>query len=143
MNKKEEPKQPIVAPLSPIESKVDEKASDVLILHYKSKMSVASLAEIFSMEETEVQDLITTFAEQFSNIDNLYRVVEGMAKMKKRVVNIAAAERVEKLSPKDKEIADLKRQLKESEIRAEAYLEMIKVAEQLYKIPIRKKYGAK
>ncbi len=143
MKKEEETRAMFVAAMTGQQPITDDVVSDILILHYKNKMRVESLSKIFSVEERDVRHIIATFAAQFSNPDNLLRVVDSMVKMKKRESKETSDDRMERLPSKDKEIAELRRQLKESEIKAEAYLEMIKVAEQVYRIPIRKKYGAK
>ena len=143
MNKNDETTPVELSPLSKVVSCVQAPASDILILHYKNHLGIRSLAEIFSMEESEVGGIIANFARQFSNIDNLNNVVDCLIKMKKHTSKPDTAAGEEALSSKDREIADLKRRLRESEIKAEAYLEMIKVAERTFRIPIRKKYGAK
>ncbi len=132
-----------MAPSSGLDTVPEEVVPDIIILHYKRGMSFGSLSSIFSVEEEKIRHIITTFAGQFSNPANLDMVVEGMVKMKKNKLRNETEARPATLSPQEKEIAELRRQLKESEIKAEVYLEMIKVAEQVYNIPIRKKYGAK
>lgn len=120
----------------------DELVSDVLLLHFKSKLSIESIANIFSMDKSAVEKIISKFAEQFSTEYNLMNVVDALAKMKKknsrRQPECKAQEKTQ-----EAEIADLRRQLTEAQIKAEAYQEMISLAEQIYKIPIRKKFGAK
>ena len=49
----------------------------------------------------------------------------------------------EGLEALQKEVADLKKQLKYQEMRADAYDTMIDIAEKKFNIPIRKKAGAK
>ena len=49
----------------------------------------------------------------------------------------------EELEALQKEVADLKKQLKYQEMRADAYDTMIDIAEKKFNIPIRKKAGAK
>ena len=145
MRIKEQPKPQDRASIAGMISTMQERDSNILILHYNNNMSVDILARILSTPETEVERIITTFAEQFSSRDNLNKVVDYLIKMNKmRNAERKDASVISKsITDKDKEIAELKQMLKESEIRAEAYLEMIKVAEQTFKIPIRKKYGAK
>lgn len=143
MNKNDEPTAVVLPPLSKVVSCVQAHACDILILHYKNHLGIRSLAEIFSMEESEVDGIIANFEQQFSSIDNLNNVVDCLIKMKKHTAKLDTAAGGEAPSSKDREIADLRRRLRESEIKAEAYLEMIKVAEQAFRIPIRKKYGAK
>ena len=124
-------------------SKMSGQCTDMLVFHYKQGMSISSIASIFSVEESEVRLTISNFAELFSNKENLMHVVNGIIRMKQREKKEEAQSPKNELTNKDLEIASLKKQLKEAEIKAETYLEMIKVAEALYKIPIRKKSGAK
>lgn len=132
-------RQPIEASVS----RMDAQAADLLILHYKGRMDAAEIAGILSMDATEVDRIIRNFAELFSNERNLMCVIDGLVKMKKRERSASHPENAPEESAQAREIADLRRQLKEAQIKAEAYLEMVKVAEQVFKIPIRKKFGAK
>ncbi len=56
------------------------------------------------------------------------------------IIPQAQSEEVENLK---KRVKELEAQLRQSEIKAEFYDEMINVAEAKFKIPIRKKAGAK
>ncbi len=132
-------RQPIVASVPGM----DEKTSDLLILHYKGKMNAAEIAGILSLEASEVDRIICSFADLFSNERNLMCVIDGLVKMKKRERIASHLDNAPEASAEAQEIAELRRQLKEAQIKAEAYLEMVKVAEQVFKIPIRKKFGAK
>jgi hypothetical protein len=105
-------------------------------------MTKMQIAEIFSMQLCEVEQTIRNFAEQFSSEDYLMNVVNCLVKMKTNR-NKNAQKHAAAPSEKDNEIAILKKQLTDAQIAAEAYLEMIKLAEQLYGISIQKKTGAK
>ncbi len=143
MRKSEERKESTLPFIAGSVLGMDEKTSDLLILHYKGKMDAAEIAGILSMEEMEVDRIIRNFAELFSNERNLLCVIEGLVKMKKRERSTSHPENAVAETAAAQEIAELRRQLKEAQIKAEAYLEMVKVAEQVFKIPIRKKFGAK
>ncbi len=143
MRKSEERKESARPFIAGSVSGMDEKTSDLLILHYKGKMDAAEIADILSVEEMEVDRIIRNFAELFSNERNLMCVIEGLVKMKKRERSASHPESAVAETAAAQEIAELRRQLKEAQIKAEAYLEMVKVAEQVFKIPIRKKFGAK
>ena len=58
-------------------------------------------------------------------------------------IHIDDEEAAKVLKDKDLQIEKLKKALEEETLRADAYDEMIDVAESTYKIPIRKKAGAK
>lgn len=142
MSKEEEIKDSI-GPTMPVGiPELNERASDVLLLHYKSKLSLTSIANIFSMDKCEVEQTISKFAEQFSTENNLMNVVDALAKMKRKS-NVKRQDGQSSETTQAAEIASLRRQLAEARIKAEAYQEMIRLAEQVYNIPIRKKFGAK
>jgi hypothetical protein len=125
-------------------SDMSERTSDVLILYHKNHMTKMQIAEIFSMQLCEVEQTIRNFAEQFSSEDYLMNVVNCLVKMKtNRNKNAQKHTAAPSEKEKDHEIAILKKQLTEAQIASEAYLEMIKLAEQLYGISIQKKTGAK
>lgn len=119
----------------------DTLSRNILLLHFKRGMSATSIATIFSIGPEEVEEKIRNFTEQFSNRDYMHNVINALASMKMKnngQENLGPAE-----SDKDREIADLRRRLTEAEIRAEAYEEMVRLAEAAYGIRIRKKSGAK
>ena len=63
--------------------------------------------------------------------------------MRKRKVKPEAQPQSEQDKVLKKRFKELEDKLLQAEIKAEAYEEMIKIAEARYKIPIRKKTGAK
>lgn len=114
----------------------------MLILHFKRGMSSESIAQIFSQPVEEVEAKIRNFTSQFSNKDYLMNVINGLIAMNKKNakhLNVVPREEDER----DREIADLKRRLTDAQIKAEAYEEMVRLAEATYGISIRKKAGAK
>lgn len=119
----------------------EQKTRDILILHFKGGMSPTSIATIFSLSKEEVEEKISNFSRQFSNRTYLMNVINSLASMKIKRDKARGADKA--LTDKDREIADLRRRLTEAEIRAEAYEEMVRLAEVTYGISIRKKYGAK
>lgn len=144
MDTKETIQQEFGATMARKISSIQERDANILILHYRQNISPLSLSYIFSICEEDVKRIISTFAEQFSNTDNLYNVIDGLTRMKKEAKTMETSADVDKaLAAKDAEIANLKRRLTQSEIKAEAYEEMVRVAEEAFKIPIRKKFGAK
>ena len=120
---------------------IDCDVRDILLLHFKCGMSAESIATIFSLRPEDVEEKISTFTQQFSNESYLMNVINGLASMKKD--NRQSGRKTPEETDKDRELADLKRRLTQAEIRAEAYEEMIRLAEVRYGIPIRKKSGAK
>ncbi len=63
--------------------------------------------------------------------------------MRKRKVKLEAQPQIEQDKALKKRVKELEARLLQAEIKAEAYDEMIKIAEARYRIPIRKKTGAK
>ena len=63
--------------------------------------------------------------------------------LKKKSTEVAAPARVADVQALEAEIAVLRSQLKAEKLRADAYDEMINIAESKFKISIRKKVGAK
>lgn len=117
----------------------EQMTRDILLLHFKGGMSPASIATIFSLGREEVEEKISNFSGQFSNRTYLMNVIDGLASIKRDKVRVADKAPTDK----NREIADLRRRLAEAEIRAEAYEEMVRLAEATYGISIRKKAGAK
>lgn len=140
MKKKEVQQQATPCPKPATDSR---HTREILILHFKQGFSVETLSEIFSLPMQEVEQLISTFAGKFSRKEYMMNVIEGLINMKKE----RSKNQDEDSSPKDKsllmQIQELKRQLKDSQIETELYKEMVRTAEEVYKIPIIKKFGAK
>ena len=120
---------------------IETKTRNILVLHFKLGMSAESLATIFSLTIEEVEEKITNFTEQFSNRTYLMNVINGLASMKRKIAPQQPENRDE--TDKDREIAELRKRLKEAEIKAEAYEEMVRLAEDRYGTAIKKKIGAK
>ena len=70
------------------------------------------LAQIFSMNELEVSEIISNFASQFTKTDNLMNVVNSLQKMKRSTKKDNSEANAAVVSSKDLEIAVLKRWLK-------------------------------
>ena len=88
-----------------------------------------------------MEEKISNFAGQFSNKEYLMNVINALVPMNNRKEKGTS----DSSDPdaKDREIAELKKKLTEAEIRAEVYLETIRLAESTFGISIRKKSGAK
>lgn len=85
-------------------SSIQERDANILILHYRQNMSPHSLSYIFSICEEDVKGIISIFAEQFSDTDNLYNIIDGLTRMKKEAKTMDTSADVYKaLAPKDAE----------------------------------------
>lgn len=116
-------------------------SKNIVLLHFKLGMPAESIASIFSVATEMVEKIISNFSRQFSNRTYLMNVINALALMKNKDFTSQPADTPP--TDKDAEIADLKRRLKEAQIKAEAYEEMVRLAEIRFGIPIRKKSGAK
>ena len=114
-----------------------EKAVD---LYYREGLSVRRIAKIIPASKTTVMRWIANFAK-----DNPHKAPI----MKKRSIKPEHQVEQELLTdlPEDvkalqEEVLRLKKELKQEKMRADAYDMMIDLAEDAFKIPIRKKSGA-
>lgn len=139
MKETEESKQPKCDVMA---SAIQKQCRDILILHFKNGFSPEAISQIYSIRKSEVEKTIRNFAEAFSNQGYMMNVINGLVKMN-RASKMGNNESKLIQDAKDLEIAELKRQLTQAQIKAEAYQEMIRVAEATFHIPIRKKFGAK
>ena len=109
--------------------------SEVIRLHYEEGYGEDRIEQLLPVGHTTASRWIAIFAKEKGNIS-------GMKDMQKPQVTTPHAEsdEVEELK---KRVKELEAQLRQAEIKAEFYDEMINVAEAKFKIPIRKKAGAK
>lgn len=104
-----------------------------------SGMSVKEISSLFPLSQSTVYHWIRIFADE--NAQEAYPMDEKSAKMRGCSPNMSATEAdVESLRAR---IRELESALTKAEIKAEAYDEMINVAESKFHIQIRKKAGAK
>ena len=109
---------------------------EVIRLHYEEGYGEDRIAKIIPVGHSTVSRWIAIFASE-----------KGKVMMARDSYKVLAADREQ---PQDaaarelqKRIKELEKKLLEAEIKAEAYDELIKVAEAKFRIPIRKKAGAK
>ena len=109
--------------------------SEVIRLHYEEGYGAKRIEKLLPVSHHAISDWIAIFAKEKGKIS-------GMKDMQKPQVTTpqAQSEEVEELK---KRVKELEAQLLQAEIKAEFYDEMINVAEAKFKIPIRKKVGAK
>jgi len=111
-------------------------------LYFQEGMRVTQICRALPLSRAILYQWIAIFAEQNPQMASMRRVKEV-----KKVPNPSPGAQAEELPKTVLELqAELKRlraQLKRAEIKAEAYDELINVAEAKFNIPIRKKAGAK
>jgi hypothetical protein len=121
--------------------------SKVLHLYFEEGMDYRSISEVLPVSFASIGYWIRNFAkehksktkimEAISNLDESCRDESGKAKGN---ANAGSSKDTDSL---ETELASLKEELKYQRLRADAYDEMINVAEEQFNIKIRKKVGAK
>lgn len=115
-----------------------EKAID---LYYREGYSVRRIAQIIPVSKSGIARWIANFAE-----DNPEVPIMGKRVAKPRPVIVEPEQRQElpdDVQALQAELARVKEELRKEKLRADAYDTMIDIAEDMFKVPIRKKAGAK
>ena len=113
------------------EKRKAEFYDEVIRLHQEEHLRPCLIAEKLSLKQSTVSFWIRTFAEQTA--------IENM----KRDLQITSDSLPTEVQELQKEVLELRKRLVQEKLRADAYDEMINVAEGKFKIKIRKKVGAK
>lgn len=113
------------------EKRKAEFYDEVIRLHQEEHLRPCIIAEKLSLKKSTVSFWIRTFAEQTA--------IENM----KRDLQITSNSLPTEVQELQKEVLELRKRLVQEKLRADAYDEMINVAEGKFKINIRKKVGAK
>ena len=113
------------------EKRKAEFYDEVIRLHQEEHLRPCVIAEKLSLKKSTVSFWIRTFAEQTA--------IENM----KRDLQITSNSLPTEVQELQKEVLELRKRLVQEKLRADAYDEMINVAEGKFKIKIRKKVGAK
>jgi len=119
-------------------SKKKEQYFDgVIRLYYEKKLSFNQISKLFPLSATTISNWICTFAsEKGQNEEKTMK-----KKTSKRTPESSS------LSDENRELrrklAEMEKKLKNEKLRADFYEEMVNVAEDKFKISIRKKAGAK
>lgn len=117
---------------------------DKVIALYRDKhMGKTRISKIIPVSDWTISNWIRNFVAENPSYKNK-RMKQAEERKKKKAV----LESVDSPIPSDKEslkaeVARLRKALKEESMRAELYNEIINVAEEQFKIPIRKKAGTK
>lgn len=113
--------------------------AEVIRLHRQYGYGEDRISRILPIGHTTVSRWIGTFARE--NKSQL--VVKPRSKSKKASPEVSESPSVTELKALETEVVRLKAQLAYAEFRADAYDEMINVAESKFNISIRKKVGVK
>ena len=109
---------------------------EVIRLHYEEGYGEDRIAKIIPVGHSTVSRWIAIFASEKGKVMMARDSYKVQAAVKEQPQDAATGEL-------QKRIKELEKKLLEAEIKAEAYDELINVAEAKFRIPIRKKAGAK
>lgn len=120
-------------------------------LYYLShpELTVTAVANKFSISRPAVRDWVSIFAEQYQTPETIMKASIDLEANKISAMSPTNGDRdacnndCTTESSKDEEIKRLKEELRYQQLRADAYDELINVAEAKFHISIRKKAGAK
>ena len=111
-------------------------------LYFEEGMCGTHICKVLPISRTILYKWIAIFAEQNPQIASM-KGVKKVKKVSKPSPESQAEELPKSVLELQAELKRLRAQLKKAEIKAEAYDELINVAEAKFNIPIRKKAGAK
>ena len=109
---------------------------EVIRLHYEEGYGEDRIEQVLPVSHSTASRWIAIFAKEKGKIF-------GTNDMRKPQVNTASQVTNNEVAKLQERVKELEAQLLRAEIKAEAYDEMINVAEAKFRIPIRKKAGAK
>lgn len=110
--------------------------NEVIRLHYEEGYGEDRIEKVLPIGHSTVSRWIAIFAKEKGQ-------VSGMKDMQKPHETSSSQNQSDDVQALQNRIKELEAQLLQAEIKAEVYDEMISVAEAKFRIPIRKKAGAK
>jgi transposase len=110
--------------------------NEVIRLHYQEGYGEKKISKLLPVGHTTASRWIAIFAREKGKVSGR----EMKKKLQSYSYESSSSREVEELQ---KRVKELESRLLQAEIKAEFYNEMINVAESKFKIPIRKKVGAK
>ena len=109
---------------------------EVIRLHYEEGYGEDRISQLLPISHTTASRWIAIFAKEKGKIS-------GANDMRKPQETASSSQEKDEIAKLQARVKELEAQLLRAEIKAEAYDEMINVAEAKFRIPIRKKAGAK
>lgn len=109
---------------------------EVIRLHYEEGYGKDRISQLLPIGHTTASRWIAIFAKEKGKIS-------GANDMRKPQETASSSQEKDEIAKLQARVKELEAQLLHAEIKAEAYDEMINVAEAKFRIPIRKKAGAK
>ena len=117
-------------------AKQQQYFDEVIRLHYEEGYGEERISQVLPIGHSTASRWIAIFAREKGKIS---RTID----MRKPQENTSAQVTNDDVAKLQERVKELEAQLLRAEIKAEAYDEMINVAEAKFRIPIRKKAGAK
>lgn len=117
-----------------------------VVLYYLSheELTNTAIAKKFGISRPALREWVSIFAKQYPTMDDVNKAIVEQEADRISAISTTSDSDVECVRPsKDEEIERLKLELKRQQLRADAYEELINVAESKFNIAIRKKVGAK
>ena len=118
----------------------DQYYEQAIDLYYKEGLSVRRIAKIIPVSKTTVMRWIANFAVDYPQEAPIMK--KRYIKPEHQVEPESRTDLPEDVKALQAEVLRLKKELKQEKMRADAYDMMIDLAEDAFKIPIRKKSGA-
>ena len=109
---------------------------EVIRLHYEEGYGEDRISQLLPIGHTTASRWIAIFAKEKGKIS-------GANDMRKPQETASSSQEKDEIAKLQARVKELEAQLLHAEIKAEAYDEMINVVEAKFRIPIRKKAGAK
>ena len=117
---------------------------DKVIALYRDKhMGKTRISKIIPVSDWTISNWIRTFVAENPNYKNKRMKQAEERRKKQAVLKSVDSQVTNDLKSLKAEVARLRKALKEESMRAELYNEIINVAEEQFKIPVRKKAGTK
>jgi len=117
--------------------------SKVLHLYFEEGMCYRSISEILPVSFASIGYWIRNFAKKHKSKTEIMEAISNLDKSSHEQFKEANTGSSKDTGSFESELASLKEELKYQRFRADAYDEMINVAEEQFNIKIRKKVGAK
>jgi transposase-like protein len=114
-------------------------------MYFEDELPITQISKKLSISRMSIYRWIRIFADgkRIESMQKMRKSSPKATEVKKETCQEGSSESSMKSENAQTEIARLKRELYEAQVRAEAYDEMINIAEERFKISIRKKSGAK
>jgi len=118
----------------------DQYYERVIDLYFREGYSVRQIAQKIPVSKSGIGRWIANFAEANPQLEPIMK--KRSTKPELHTEQEGRTDLPEDVQALQAEVASLKRQLRDEKMRADAYDMMIDLAEEVFKIPIRKKSGA-